>query len=167
MIVQKYANLLFEQSRDKVTLDEISLIASGICADSLVSRYFSSPANKTEKERVLSEMLSAAEASNVASNFLKLIIRHKRLKELPSILEEYTRLLNTMNGEKMAEVISSKALNKDDQIELISLLESKLGAKVVVKYTTDPSIIGGIVVKCGSVFLDASIKGALDKISVI
>lgn len=165
MIVKKYANLLFEQSQDARTFDEVTFVTHGILADSVVSRYFLSQADKNEKEHILFDVMNKYGISKVSSNFIKLVMRHKRIRELPKILEAYSRLRATASGERIAQVVSASAIGSDDSLALATLLESTFKAKIIVQHTVDPNIIGGIVVKCDGMFLDASIKGAIDRIS--
>jgi len=167
MIIKKYANLLFGQSKDRGVLDELSAMTAGIFASSLALRFFTSPMHKKNKERILSKIMDKSGVSKVVSQFMRLIIRHKRLRELPEIIEEYSKLLDCAGGNKIAQVFSASPMNNNDKTQFGKLLESKFGKKIIVKYAVDPNIIGGIVVKCDSILLDASIKGTLDKVSSI
>jgi F-type H+-transporting ATPase subunit delta len=165
MIVKKYAQLLFEQSQDEKTLNEVTFVMRGILDDSAVYKYFLSQADKNEKERILSDTMNKCGISKVSSRFITLVMRHKRIKELPQILEAYSKLRANARGERIAEVVSADAIGNDDMATLTTFLESIFKAKIILQHAVDPSIIGGIIVKCDSMFLDASIKGVIERIS--
>ena len=54
---------------------------------------------------------------------------------------------------------------KDDQLQqLTESLRAKLGGKVAVEPSVDPSLIGGLVVRVGSRMIDASLKTKLQRL---
>ena len=46
-------------------------------------------------------------------------------------------------------------------------LEKWLQKKVVIKYTIKPEILGGLLVECGSIMFDDSLKGKLEKLELL
>ena len=42
-----------------------------------------------------------------------------------------------------------------------------MGNKVVVKYQIKPEILGGLVIECGTKFIDDSVKGKLERFELL
>jgi F-type H+-transporting ATPase subunit b len=63
-------------------------------------------------------------------------------------------------GEK-AVITSALPLSEDDQATYHSYLQSQLGADTTVEFKTDPTILGGVVLRVGDVVVDDSVAGKL------
>jgi len=165
-IAKKYAQLLFDEaSRAKIlnkVSDEISALSGAIFLHHEVAYGLTSPIVKNKAEILLEKVLNRYKITPLVSHFLRILVRNKRLADLASIAEAYNNLIETMDGTKVVGVISSKKRLPVDESKILKLLERSLVTdKISVKYTTDPSIIGGIVIKYDSTVIDASIRGAL------
>ena len=64
-------------------------------------------------------------------------------------------------------VTSAAVLKKDQDERLKRGLEKWLQKKVVIKYTIKPEILGGLLVECGSIMFDDSLKGKLEKLELL
>jgi F-type H+-transporting ATPase subunit delta len=62
-----------------------------------------------------------------------------------------------------AEISSSRPLSADGQRQLESQLERLTGKKVRATYSSDPELLGGVVVRVGSTIYDGSVRGQLEK----
>ncbi|MFT5451857.1 MAG: F-type H+-transporting ATPase subunit delta, partial [Enterobacterales bacterium] len=49
--------------------------------------------------------------------------------------------------------------------DLNSTLETKLGRKVNINCQTDPTLMGGMIVRAGDLVIDASIRGKLNDLA--
>lgn len=164
MIEKKYAHLLFSQSNEKSTLEELRACCDAIYSNSLVKSFFSSRIDKHSADHILTNVLSKYNISTLVSKFLRIIVQNKRIAFLPKIIAEYELCLETGDGKVVVDLFSAHKLTKTDIPKVESLLEQKFGKKVLFKYHIDDKIIGGIVAKSGSLLLDASVSGALAKV---
>ncbi|NLG98022.1 MAG: F0F1 ATP synthase subunit B [Chloroflexi bacterium] len=73
-----------------------------------------------------------------------------------SILEDVA-----LNGGQSAEVISALPLTIEEQETVRSEILSKLGGAATVSFRTDPSILGGLVVRIGDRVIDGSMASRL------
>ena len=64
-------------------------------------------------------------------------------------------------GEVTADVTSAVALSAAQSKKLIATLKASSGKDVKLNATVDDSLIGGLIVKLGSVMIDTSIKAKL------
>ena len=95
--------------------------------------------------------------------FLLLVHRNGRMEFIRFILTSFVRLYLSSEGIVPVRIIT--AVPSDDLTSRIqAMLEKRLGCKTEVTSSADSSILGGFVAEVGDNRLDASVKGALDKI---
>jgi len=81
-----------------------------------------------------------------------------------SIAKEYEKLYNEARGICPAEVISAVPLTEKSLAKIKAKLEAVTGKKIILKNTTDTSIIGGLKLRYGGLQLDGSLKSRLESI---
>ncbi len=165
-LVKKYAKVLFDEATlVKVVakvLEEVSALSDAIFLRADVSVSLLSPATKNKSKILLEEVMKKYKFTSLTSNFIGILAGLKRLKLLPLIATEYKKLIDTAGGIKFVDVISSVNQSTAERTKIERLLSSRLADKIVVNYSVDNTIIGGIIVKYDSMIIDASIKGAID-----
>ena len=167
MIATKYAKLLFEQSRDRGTIEALTRSYTCLANDKIAMRFFAYPPDKSVAEAILRSVLSALKLEALIIDFLCIVVRHKRFKYIPQIIEEYERLLETMDGAKRVIVTSARQLTKEYMAQVQQMLKDKISGDLSIKYDVNPQIIGGMVIRTDEAIIDASIRGAIDKITKI
>lgn len=126
---------------------------------------WSSPAvPHDQKIRLLDSIAQRAGYVTAVRNFLAVLIEHGRVAALPAIARQFNTELNTRLGLAEAEVVSARPLSDEARRALEAQLASVTGAKVIAKYTTDPKVLGGAVVRVGSTVYDGSVRGQLQRI---
>lgn len=97
--------------------------------------------------------------------FLQLIGKKRRQAALPSILSAFQNETARRRGELVATVTSAAALTDQQQAELVRALGAKhQGAKVSLKVTVDPALIGGMTIRIGSRLYDRSVASQLQRL---
>jgi|GEM_PF-5102851 F-type H+-transporting ATPase subunit delta len=169
-IAKKYALLLFNEASkaqiQSLVKEEIVALEAGIFLRPEVAQALGSPTQQNKSEILLAKVMEKYRVTSLTKNFISLLVRLKRLRNLPSIVQEYNRLTQTADGSKLVDVISSADTSMTDRKSIEKLISSHFRWKTIVKYAVDPSLIGGILVKYDSVVLDASVKGALQRMLV-
>ena len=69
-----------------------------------------------------------------------------------------------MRGEISAELIAAKNLNENEINKIKDELVKTFGSNIKLSYKHDQSLIGGLIVKVGSLMIDTSIKNKLNQI---
>ena len=64
----------------------------------------------------------------------------------------------------MAEVTSAVPLDADQQQRLAEALSKRVGHKVSLKVTVDPSIQGGLIAQVGDTVIDGSVRSRLEQL---
>lgn len=167
-VATKYAKLLFDgASKAKTTdetLKEISALHEAIFMYPEVVKALTSPVEKDKVEKLLAKISLKYKISKLVSNFMQLIVGLKRLKFLPDMVSEYQRMIDTTGGIKIVDLVSAREMDKKDRGVVDKLLSAQFGDNILVKYSVDPTIIGGIKASCDSIVFDASVRGAMDRV---
>ncbi|ARN81469.1 F0F1 ATP synthase subunit delta [Methylocystis bryophila] len=125
-----------------------------------------SPAfSAAEQLQALDALLKNANIEGVAANFLRLVAAKRRLFVLPSIIDAYQRLEEQAKGLTRVEATVAKPLLPSQELALRDAVQNAAGGKAVsLEVKTDPTIVGGIIVKLGSRMVDASLRTKLNSI---
>ena len=106
----------------------------------------------------LERFLAASHLNPLNQNFLRLLLRKQRMDILGGIVEEFRALADAKAGIVRASVTSATTLT-DTMVELIrSRLATRFGKQVILSLEVDPELIGGLVVRVGSLLFDGSIR---------
>lgn len=147
---------------------------------------FASPVvPQSDKGKVLEALIARARPSAFTANLLRAMLGNHRLPLVPAVYEQYRRLINERRGVVVAEVTTAQPLNAQEQAHLSEQLQNLLevtnklnlvaGAKLETKFNpggkriefhfkTDPSLIGGVITRIGSVVYDGSVRTQLQEI---
>jgi F-type H+-transporting ATPase subunit delta len=122
---------------------------------------------REQQAQAVFALAEAAKFSPLTRNFLGLLARNRRLAVLPGIIVALQKQIGELKGETTAEVISARPLDKAQIDALAATLKKELGVGVKVKTMEDPSILGGLVVRVGSMLVDSSVRSKLDRLARI
>ena len=166
-LVRRYVGSLYalaeqENAVDAVATDIRSL--RRLWDESAEWRFIASdPRIKNEALRAAVEQLvKIAGLGKLATNFLSVVAANGRLNLMPALVEGFLTEVATRRGEHRADVRTARALSPAQYEALSAALSSVMGGKVHMNVTEDAAIIGGLTVKIGSQFIDASVKSRLD-----
>lgn len=81
-----------------------------------------------------------------------------------AILQHFHRLVKLDIDRRTAQVESSVELSADLQASVKANLETKYGAAMVLKFSVNPELIGGLRIQVGSEVYDGSIQGRLTQL---
>jgi F-type H+-transporting ATPase subunit delta len=114
------------------------------------------------KAAVLDEVLGGAD--ELVRNFLRLVVEKGRAGEIREIAEEFDVLVAAEQRVLDVELTTAHELSDADFNRIRADIEKKSGRKVQASRTVDPDLIGGIVLQAGSMRLDASVRGRLERL---
>jgi F-type H+-transporting ATPase subunit delta len=115
----------------------------------------------SERLASLERFLAASRLQPLNQNFLRLLLRKQRIDILGGIVEEFRALADAQAGVIRAGVTSAAVLT-DAMVELIrARLAARFGKKVILSLAVDPELIGGLVIRVGSLAFDGSIRSQL------
>jgi len=165
-IANSYALALYqaaaEAKKQKQVRDDVIALQQ-ICNEQvdfaeLISRPNLDPTKLTE---LFEEIAKKLKLSANTTNLLKLLANNGRAGLLANICTKYIKHADSTESITNVEVISTTDLSKKHIDEVNKLLKAKKIANPNIINTIDKSIIGGLVVKIGSVVYDFSIKNRI------
>jgi F-type H+-transporting ATPase subunit delta len=166
----RYASALFELARDERQIDSVAqslrLVHDTLQASPELHALTNSPlVGREDAGKALAATAAALKLDPITTNFLGVIARNGRLRQLPDIIRLFGRLAAEHRGETTAEVTSARPLDDDQIAALRASLGQRAGRDITVDARVDPSILGGIVVRLGSQMIDASIRTKLNTLA--
>ncbi len=117
-----------------------------------------------QKLKVLDAIAARIGMYKQVRNFVAVITDHQRLYELESILAEYILIVESEQGLAEAEIISIRRLGEEERAELEAEVAKLTGSRAKVTYREDPALLGGVVVRIGSMVYDGSVRAQLDRL---
>jgi F-type H+-transporting ATPase subunit delta len=114
------------------------------------------------KAAVLQDLLG--DADELVRNFLLLTAEKGRIAEIEEIAREFERLVARQERRMAVELTTAYELSDDEANALIRQIEEASGRKVDATRHVDPALIGGLVLQAGSLRLDASVRGRLNRL---
>lgn len=115
------------------------------------------------KLTITQKLASKMKASDLAAKTLEVLVRNHRINDLGAILSTLAIYVNKALGVAVAEVRSAKNLSAEEMQQLAETLGKRTGKRVELDIKTDPTLLGGFVVKIGSEIWDASVAGKINK----
>ncbi|HKU59351.1 MAG TPA: F0F1 ATP synthase subunit delta [Gaiellaceae bacterium] len=162
-----YAKALFEAAQDKGNLavvhEQVQQLRAAVGDVDELSALLDNP---EVESRVKGDVLAkvAAGADELVVNFVRVIAEKGRAAELPQIVDELDAFV--AEEEKVLDVELTTAYELTDDVfkEILDRIEQASGRKVQASRSVDPNLIGGIVLQAGSMRLDASVRGRLERL---
>jgi F-type H+-transporting ATPase subunit delta len=97
-------------------------------------------------------------------NFLRLLAEKGRAAELADVALELDALVAAEQRVLDVELTTATELSDDEFGRILGRIETASGRKVQAERKVDPDLIGGIVLQAGSMRLDASVRGRLERL---
>ena len=98
-----------------------------------------------------------------AFNFL-VVAEKGRTAELDRIAVEFERLVAADERRLEVELTTAYELSDEDERRILEQIEQASGRKVEATRKVDPDLIGGVVLQAGSLRVDASVRGRLERL---
>jgi F-type H+-transporting ATPase subunit delta len=103
-------------------------------------------------------------ASDEARNLARLLIERRRIGIIREVLTHYDALADKASGVIRAEVVTAIPVDKALEKHIRESLREQLGSDVETTLRTDPSIIGGLVIRIADRVIDDSLRTHLQQL---
>jgi len=103
-------------------------------------------------------------ADELVVNFVRLLAEKGRAAELAEIVEELDALVAAEQRILDVQLTTAHELSDEEFDRILGRIEEASGRKVQASRTVDSNLIGGLVLQAGSMRLDASVRGRLDRL---
>ncbi|MFM9963155.1 MAG: ATP synthase F1 subunit delta [Planctomycetaceae bacterium] len=119
--------------------------------------------NRDDKLKLIDRVVSGR-GSEFFTNFLKVLARHDRLDLLPSILRAARIQNEQTSGRKRVSVKTAKPLSDESRQAIIDKLRAAFAFEPILEAETDPSLIGGMVIRVDDTVYDSSLRTRLKQL---
>jgi F-type H+-transporting ATPase subunit delta len=97
-------------------------------------------------------------------NFLRLAAEKGRIGEIEEIARELDRLMAVEEGRLDVELTTAYELSDSEADAILKQIQDASGRNVEATRKVDPNLIGGFVLQAGSMRVDASVRGRIERL---
>ena len=158
---------MFEAARDEGRLEKVQAdldaLRDGVTGSDELGVVLSNPEIDS---RVKGDILSriAQGSDELVVNFVRLIAEKGRADSLAGIADELDTLVAEEARILDVELTTAQALSDAEFGRNLAQIEQASGRKVQASRSVDEGLIGGLVLQAGSMRLDASVRGRLERL---
>ena len=134
-------------------------------ASTELRELFDNPSVQLEsKLKVVDAMASRLQLFAPLRNFLAVLLQNDRMNDFPEILTEYRREMDVRLNIGEAEITSIRELDQQERSNLEAQAAGLTGKNIRAVYRQDPTLLGGVVLRIGTILYDGSVRGRLDRL---
>lgn len=164
----QYANALadiaLEQGAAEPVLKQLRDFNAAYQESAELRNFLASPAvDREAKHGVIEKLAARLGASKIIRNFLFIMIDNQRTMLLPQMQESLQLVLQQRQGVAEANVVSATTLTDAQKTQLQQTFEKLTGKKIQAKYSQDPALLGGALVRIGDTIYDGSLRNRLNQ----
>jgi F-type H+-transporting ATPase subunit delta len=157
---------MFELAKDENAVASLeadaNAIEAALKASPELSEMIASPiVGRDEQAAAIAAIAAKMGLSALSANTLALMASKRRLFVVPQLVANLKMRIADEKGEMTADVVAASALSAAQSKKLAATLKASVGKDVKLNTSVDESLIGGLIVKLGSVMIDTSVKSKL------
>lgn len=168
ILARPYARAAFEHARGADALaqwsEQLALLAA-VAGDDRVHDALRSPGNTPSQRAGLLRAICGDRLDEGGVNLVRVMAEKGRLELLPEVAAAFEALRAAAENRIDARVVSARALDDKQQKNLSRALKKRLGQEVRLDCSTDPDLIGGVIVRAGDMVIDGSLRGRLQRLA--
>ena len=164
-----YSQALFELAKENNSINDLEnqvySIIELIRTNKNMKDFIKDPTNKIEDQlKVMNSISDQFKFNELLKKFLGFIVSKRRFFYIEKILNDFLLICSNDRGEVIAEISAAKNLNEIEINVVKDELSNTFGSNIKLNHKFDPNLIGGLIIKVGSIMIDTSIKSKLQKI---
>lgn len=167
VVARTYARALFgaakEQGRIEEVREQLDMLAEAIREVPELQAMIRNPElDPPEKAGALAAVLK--DADELLRNFVRVVAEKGRAPILEEIAREYDALVAAEERILNVELTTAFELSDEEASSIVEQIEQASGRRVEANRSVDPALIGGVVLKVGTLEVDSSVRGRLDRL---
>ena len=167
-LARPYARAAFEHARVAGELaqwqDALEQLAA-VTRDHKVSVMLKSPSQTAQQRAENLAVLIGDSLPASVVNLLMIMADNGRLSLLPEVAALFEQFKQAVESAVTVVVTSAYPLSDDETRVLSETMTSKLDRSVTLTSETDPSLLGGAIIRADDLVIDGSVRGRLDKLA--
>lgn len=164
-IARNYAEALLALARKADNLDgwgrAINAVAAAIESDARLRNFLAAPQIAADDKIAVIGKAFRESLPRLMVRFLQKLVQNRRQNLIPAIAVEYGNLVDEREGRMHAQVTLATEPTESEQQLLARELSRAFGKIVVPHISTNPAILGGVVVRVGDRVMDGSVRKRL------
>lgn len=161
-----YTNAIYSAAAKNKCLEavesDLKKLDDTIQKDSLFREFLYNPLiNVNQKKDILKQIMSSKLGANeLTVNLLQVMTENRRLKHLPGVTRNFSRVMQVTRGEITCTVTTASPVT-DEMVkkEIANSLKGFTKNKLNITMTVDPTILGGMIVDFnGEHYIDMSVR---------
>jgi F-type H+-transporting ATPase subunit delta len=162
-----YAAALFEAAEESGNLaeirEELADLAVAVDEVSELRALLENPeVDPRTKAAVVRDLLAGADER--VRNFALLLVEKGRAGQLREIAAAFDQLVARAEGRLEVELTTAVELDDDEAADILRQIEQSAGRRIEATRRVDPGLIGGFILQAGTLRVDASVRGRLDRL---
>ena len=162
-----YAEALFGAAKDAGRLEQVheafTDFAAAMAESPELRAVLRNPQlESSAKSAILADL--AGDDEPVFTHFLQVVAEKGRAGELEEIAKEFERLMAREERRLTVELTTARELTDSEAEAVLKQIEEAAGRKVEATRSVDPDLVGGIVLQAGTLRVDASVRGRLERL---
>ena len=162
-----YARALFDAAKDRDRLarvreDLADFVAMIDEVPELRALLRDPVLDSKEKADALDSILGGVD--ELVRNFLLLVAEKNRTAQIEEIAREFDRLVAAEERRLKVDLTTAFELSDKEAKSIVGQIEKASGRQVDATRSVDPDLIGGLILQAGSMRVDASARGRLNRL---
>jgi F-type H+-transporting ATPase subunit delta len=162
-----YADALFQATLEKGSLEQVKedlgdFVAAVESVPELEALLTNPEIDRADRRAALEEILAGAD--ELVRNFVLLAAEKGRAGEIAEIAREFDRLVAAQEKRLEVELTTAVDLSDEEAKSILAQIEKASGRSVDATRKVDADLVGGFVLQAGSLRVDASVRGRLERL---
>jgi F-type H+-transporting ATPase subunit delta len=167
VVARTYARALFGAAKEQGKLDDIreeldSFVSTIREVPELQAMIRNPELDPPAKAEALVAVLQGTD--EILRNFARLVAEKGRATMLEEIAREYDALVAAEERILNVELTTAYELSDNEADSIVKQIEQASGRRVEAERSVDPQLIGGVVLKVGTLEVDSSVRGRLERL---
>jgi F-type H+-transporting ATPase subunit delta len=167
VVARTYARALFEAAKEAGRIEEVREQLDGLAeaireVPELQAVIRNPELDPPQKAGALAAIMR--DADELLRNFVRLVAEKGRAPMLEEIASEYDALVAAEERILNVELTTAFELSDEQASSIVEQIEQASGRRVEANRSVDPALIGGVVLKVGTLEVDSSVRGRLERL---
>lgn len=168
-VARRYASALADVALEQIKAEKVKAdlgeFVGAFYTSADLRNFLESPAVGPDLKHKVIEKLSVKMGWDTAlRNFVFLVVDHRRTELLKEMEQALAEEINARLGIAHARVVSAQPLSEEEKKQLTAALEKRTGKRIEAQFHQDSSLLGGAVVRVGSIIYDGSVRHQLNRL---
>ena len=169
VIGRRYAKALIALGQEQGAWQEVGKNLTDFVAlfegNELLRKVLCDPIHDRKKRKaILQGVVRKMELGTICSNFLQLLVDKERIRYLTAIYSAYQRLEDALAGRLRARLVTAQRLEDEEVAAIRKALEQRFKKEIILDWSEDSEILGGVVCKVDGMVFDGSVRTQLETV---